>query len=62
MALNVLHQWEEFPICGTKLVPEHVERRPLFNARRSGLEQVIIYATFMSPLSHSFLSTNLING
>lgn len=40
LALNVLHNWQDFPICGCALVPEHVERRSLFNAKRPGLEQV----------------------
>nr|XP_012151304.1 PREDICTED: otoferlin-like [Megachile rotundata] len=39
MALMVLHQWQDFPICGCTLVPEHLERRPLFNVAKYGLEQ-----------------------
>nr|XP_034175477.1 otoferlin-like [Osmia lignaria] len=39
MALRVLHQWQDFPICGCALVPEHLERRPLFNTAKYGLEQ-----------------------
>ncbi|XP_034943562.1 otoferlin [Chelonus insularis] len=39
MALHILHHWQQFPICGVALVPEHLERRSLFNAKKPGLEQ-----------------------
>ncbi|XP_050804654.1 otoferlin isoform X7 [Gopherus flavomarginatus] len=39
LALAVLRQWEEIPRVGCKLVPEHVETRPLLNPDKPGIEQ-----------------------
>jgi otoferlin len=40
LALAVLKRWDEFPRIGCKLVQEHVETRPLYNADKPGIEQV----------------------
>uniref|UniRef100_A0A670ZH08 Otoferlin n=1 Tax=Pseudonaja textilis TaxID=8673 RepID=A0A670ZH08_PSETE len=39
LALTVLHHWEGIPRVGCKLVPEHVETRPLLNPDKPGIEQ-----------------------
>lgn len=40
LALAALKQWEEIPQVGCKLIPEHVETRPLLHPEKPGIEQV----------------------
>ncbi|XP_023122869.1 otoferlin-like isoform X1 [Amphiprion ocellaris] len=39
LALTVLNHWAEIPRVGCKLVPEHVETRPLLHPDKPGIEQ-----------------------
>ncbi|XP_023223426.1 otoferlin-like [Centruroides sculpturatus] len=39
LALAILHRWHEIPYVGCKLVPEHVETRPLYHPDKPGIEQ-----------------------
>ncbi|XP_006028532.1 fer-1-like protein 6 [Alligator sinensis] len=39
LALKVLRSWEEIPEVGCKLVPEHIETRPLYHKDKPGMEQ-----------------------
>ncbi|XP_012578359.1 PREDICTED: fer-1-like protein 6 [Condylura cristata] len=39
LALKVLHSWEEITEVGCRLVPEHIETRPLYHKNKPGMEQ-----------------------
>nr|XP_004661410.2 fer-1-like protein 6 [Jaculus jaculus] len=39
LALKVLHSWEDIPGAGCRLVPEHIETRPLYHKDKPGMEQ-----------------------
>ncbi|XP_037659322.1 fer-1-like protein 6 isoform X2 [Choloepus didactylus] len=39
LALKVLHSWEDVPEVGCRLVPEHIETRPLYHKDKPGMEQ-----------------------
>ncbi|XP_061723104.1 otoferlin-like [Cydia pomonella] len=39
LCLNILHKWHTIPVCGHRLVPEHVEIRTLYDPEKPGTEQ-----------------------
>nr|XP_005479778.1 fer-1-like protein 6 [Zonotrichia albicollis] len=39
LSLKVLRAWEEIPGAGYRLVPEHIETRPLYHKDKPGMEQ-----------------------
>lgn len=54
MALAVLHRWQEIPRAEYRLVPEHVETRPLYHPDKPGIEQVLNFF-FLSFLLCKFI-------
>lgn len=41
LALKVLQSWKDIPKVGCRLVPEHIETRPLYHKDKPGVEQVV---------------------
>uniref|UniRef100_A0A5F9CJ56 Otoferlin n=1 Tax=Oryctolagus cuniculus TaxID=9986 RepID=A0A5F9CJ56_RABIT len=49
VALSALRHWEDIPRVGCRLVPEHVETRPLLNPDKPGIEQVTLAWPGLGP-------------
>lgn len=49
LALKVLHSWNDIPEVGCRLVPEHIETRPLYHKDKPGMEQVVA-KTDLAPI------------
>lgn len=59
LALRVLHSGRIFQRLG-KLVPEHIETRPLYHKDKPGMEQVVA-KKYSSPTNETFaLKVNLV--
>lgn len=60
LSLKVLRAWEEIPGVGFKLVPEHIETRPLYHKDKPGMEQVrqLSDGIVMVDLREVFLSSS----
>uniref|UniRef100_A0A8C9F3L7 Fer-1 like family member 6 n=1 Tax=Pavo cristatus TaxID=9049 RepID=A0A8C9F3L7_PAVCR len=64
LSLKVLRSWEEIPEVGYKLVPEHIETRPLYHKDKPGMEQVeqLRDGRVMVDPGEVFLSSRWIKG
>ena len=60
LALRVLHSWEDIPEVGCRLVPEHIETRPLYHKDKPGMEQVVAKKCSSPANETSALKVNLL--